>query len=138
MLEARRPTAQEAGDRLEREWVEGADLGNKISTGSNEGKGQLQQHLRASRRARDRPIELLPKGGPVAEFLRPPGGNHHVRQSERAGRVLEEGAFADVRLHQVEMDMWILHRQQDGQMTYDTTDINTSPCTGPHYPPHSH
>src|SRR5439155_673878 len=72
LLETRNPSAEEAGGRLEDERIEGADLGNEISTSSNEGEGQLQQHLGSSGRSRDRPIELLSKGRLVAEYLRPP------------------------------------------------------------------
>ena len=81
VLEARNPAAEEAGGRLEDERVEGADLGNEISTSSNEGKGKLQQHLRSSCRSRDRPIELLSKCRLVPELLSPPRDDRDVRQA---------------------------------------------------------
>lgn len=124
VLEARNPPAQEAGGRFEREWVEGADLGNEISTGSNEGKGKLQQHLRSCRRSRDRPIELLAKRGLVAELLRTPGGDRDVRQAERPGHVLEKGALARVGLQQGELDMRHLDRQGDRRQATAATDID--------------
>ncbi len=131
VLEARRAPSQEAGGGLEHERVEGADLGNKISTGSNEGKGKLQQHLRSCRRPRDRPIELLPKGRPVAEFLRPPGRHDHIRQIQRGGHVLEEGAFAVVGLQQGELHLRHRHRQWDGRQPPAAADVDHPGDAGP-------
>src|SRR5438105_14403985 len=112
VLEARNPPAEEAGGRLEDERVEGADLGNEISTSSNEGKGQLQQHLRSCCRPRDRPIELLPKRRLVAELLRPSRGDGDVRKAERPGHVLETGALTGVGFQQGELAMRPPERQR--------------------------
>ena len=124
VLEAWKPPAEEAGGRLEDERVEGADLGNEISTSSNEGKGQLQQHLRSCCRPRDRPIELLPKRRLVAELLRPPQGHRDVRQAERPGHMLEKGALAGIGLQQGELDMRHLDRQRNRRQATAATDID--------------
>src|SRR5438874_131815 len=123
-LEARKPPAEEAGGRLEDERVEGADLGNEISTSSNEGEGKLQQHLRSSCRSRDRPIELLSKGRLVAELLSPPRDDRDVRQAERPGDVLEKGALAGVGLQQGEPDMRHLDCQRDRRQATAATDVD--------------
>lgn len=135
-LDAWHPTTQKAGGRLEELWIEGTDLGNEISTGSNERESKLQQHLRSGRGPRDRPVELLAKGRPVAELLRPAGGDHDVWEAQRAGDVLEEGALAGVRLQQGELHLWHRHRQWYGREPTSAADVDHPGDPGPRYGEH--
>jgi len=114
-------------------WIDGADLGNEVSTWSNEGEGKLQQHRRWRCRPRDRPIELLAKGRQAAKFLGSTMGHHNVRQGEGGGHTLEEDALSRIRLQQGELHLGHGDRHRHSGQTTPAPDIDHAPDSGPGY-----
>ena len=104
--------------------IERRDLGKEVSAGCNERKGKLQQHRRPGGRPRDRPVESLAKGGPVAVFLGAAGQDGHVAQSEGAGDVLQKGALPAIGLQQGELDLRSGQGQRQGGEAATATDID--------------